>query len=155
MSNLLPLNFPHFIFRLRMKEVPPQIWDGIRQQWLVLTPEEWVRQHLIRYLIEVRGALPASVSQEYPIRLCGTRQRADVVITGRDGQVCLVAECKAPGVELSQQVWAQAIRYNSALKAPYVVMTNGEKHLCGHFDAALGRYVALDDFPDLHPFFRV
>ena len=77
-------------------ENPPKIWDAVRRRWLVLTPEEWVRQHLIRLLVERGGVPPGNVSQEYPVALSGAAQRADVVVTGRDGRPCLLAECKAP-----------------------------------------------------------
>ena len=91
MERLFQLNFPRYVFRLRVDAAPPQIWDGVRKRWLVLTPEEWVRQHLIRFLVEEKGAFAACVSQERPVELAGTRQRADVTVTGRDGRICLVA----------------------------------------------------------------
>ena len=72
MERLFQLNFPRYVFRLRMDAAPPQIWDGVRKRWLVLTPEEWVRQHLIRFLVEEKGAFAACVSQERPVELAGT-----------------------------------------------------------------------------------
>ena len=77
MSALTQLNFPRFVFRMRLMENPPKIWDAVRRRWLVLTPEEWVRQHLIRLLVERGGVPPGNVSQEYPVALSGRR--------GRDG----------------------------------------------------------------------
>ena len=102
-------------------ENPPKIWDAVRRRWLVLTPEEWVRQHLIRLLVERGGVPPGNVSQEYPVALSGAAQRADVVVTGRDGPPCLLAECKAPDVPLGREVFAQAVRYNSVVAAPYEI----------------------------------
>ena len=67
MERLFQLNFPRYVFRLRVDAAPPQIWDGVRKRWLVLTPEEWVRQHLIRFLVEEKGAFAACVSQERPV----------------------------------------------------------------------------------------
>ena len=139
MERLFQLNFPRYVFRLRMDAAPPQIWDGVRKRWLVLTPEEWVRQHLIRSLGEEKGA----------------RQRADVTVTGRDGRICLVAECKAPHVPLDERVLAQAVRYNSVLEAPFILVTNGLRHVCCRRDAESGRYCPTAEFPDLSPFFRV
>ena len=78
MSALTQLNFPRFVFRMRLMENPPKIWDAVRRRWLVLTPEEWVRQHLIRLLVERGGVPPGNVSQEYPVALSGAAQRADV-----------------------------------------------------------------------------
>ena len=138
-----------------MDAAPPQIWDGVRKRWLVLTPEEWVRQHLIRFLVEEKGAFAACVSQERPVELAGTRQRADVTVTGRDGRICLVAECKAPHVPLDERVLAQAVRYNSVLEAPFILVTNGLRHVCCRRVAESGRYCPTAEFPDLSPFFRV
>lgn len=148
------LNFPPYPFRIRNRDAVLQIWDNIRKKWLVLSPEEWVRQHLIRFLIEARGALPASVSQEYPIVLGDTRQRADLVVFDRNGHPCLLAECKAPGVDLTQTTLAQAVRYNSILKTPFVLLTNGIKHICYRYDPS-GRWLTMNDIPDLSPFFRI
>ena len=155
MERLFQLNFPRYVFRLRRDAAPPQIWDGVRKRWLVLTPEEWVRQHLIRFLVEEKGAFAACVSQERPVELAGTRQRADVTVTGRDGRICLVAECKAPHVPLDERVLAQAVRYNSVLEAPFILVTNGLRHVCCRRDAESGRYCPTAEFPDLSPFFRV
>lgn len=139
---------------MRMEGHSPKIWDDIRRLWLVLTPEEWVRRHLVRYLVEEKGVLPASVSQEYPVAVGGMAQRADVAVTGRDGRVCLLVECKAPDVPLDEKVWAQAVRYNSVVGAPYLAITNGLQHFCCSLGSS-SRYTAMDGFPDLSPFFRI
>lgn len=97
MSALTQLNFPRFVFRMRLTENPPKIWDAVRRRWLVLTPEEWVRQHLIRLLVERGGVPPGNVSQEYPVALSGTAQRADVVVTGRDGRPCPAGRMQGAG----------------------------------------------------------
>ena len=154
MSAFEALNFPRYLFRVRTGDRPPKIWDDIRRQWLVLTPEEWVRRHLVRYLVEEKGVLPACVSQEYPVALGGMAQRADVAVTGRDGRVCLLVECKAPDVPLDEKVWAQAVRYNSVVGAPYLAITNGLQHFCCSLGSS-SRYTVMDGFPDLSPFFRI
>ena len=112
-------------------ENPPKIWDAVRRRWLVLTPEEWVRQHLIRLLVE------------------------RVVVTGRDGRPCLLAECKAPDVPLGREVFAQAVRYNSVVAAPYVLITNGLLHCCSSLDRSTGRYAVVEGLPDLSPFLGI
>ena len=144
MSALTQLNFPRFVFRMRLTENPPKIWDAVRRRWLVLTPEEWVRQHLIRLLVERGGVPPGNVSQ-----------RADVVVTGRDGRPCLLAECKAPDVPLGREVFAQAVRYNSVVTAPYVLITNGLLHCCSSLDRSTGRYAVVEGLPDLSPFLGI
>ena len=135
-------------------ENPPKIWDAVRRRWLVLTPEEWVRQHLIRLLVERGGVPPGNVSQEYPVALSGAAQRADVVVTGRDGRPCLLAECKAPDVPLGREVFAQAVRYNSVVAAPYVLITNGLLHFSS-LDRSTGRYAVVEGLPDLSPFLGI
>ena len=127
-------------------ENPPKIWDAVRRRWLVLTPEEWVRQHLIRLLVERGGVPPGNVSQEYPVALSGAAQRADVVVTGRDGRPCLLAECKAPEIRIDERTLAQAVRYNSVLGARFVILTNGLRHYCCEYRD--GKYVQLSGFPD-------
>lgn len=148
------LNFPKFDFRMRHTAGVGQIWDAVRKIWLVLTPEEWVRQHLIRYMSECRGVVPQLIAREHPVCLNGMMQRADVVIYGPDGRIRLVAECKAPEVELDKAVLGQVVRYNSVLGAPFVVLTNGRRHLCYARDEESGKYIPMDDFPDFRNSFR-
>ncbi len=123
------------------------MWDELRGQWLVLTPEEWVRRHLIHFLITVCGAQPLRIVQEYPVSLNGQAQRADVVVVDDTAQPLLVAECKAPEVAISRQTYEQALRYNTVLGARYVVLTNGLKHYC--YELTTDGYRTLDQFPIL------
>lgn len=150
MNSFPRLNFPPVEFRIRRSGAVRQIWDNIRRQWLVLTPEEWVRQHLIRCLTDYRGVVPQQIAQEHPVGLNGMNQRADVVVYGHDGRIALLAECKAPTVELCGKVLDQAVRYNSKLGARYVVLTNGLVHYCYTFDSHTGQYAPLDHFPDIN-----
>ena len=145
MSALTQLNFPRFVFRMRLTENPPKIWDAVRRRWLVLTPEEWVRQHLVAYLVTHCGVPPKRIVEEYAVALNGQAQRADVVVVDDAAEPLLVAECKAPGIPVGRQTLAQAVRYNSVLKARYVVLTNGLKHYC--CELRDGEYVQLGAFP--------
>ena len=86
MSALTQLNFPRFVFRMRLMENPPKIWDAVRRRWLVLTPEEWVRQHLVAYLVTHCGVPPKRIVEEYAVALNGQAQRADVVVVGDRGR---------------------------------------------------------------------
>ena len=155
MPALPKLNFPAIRLRARRRGDGVEVWDSLRGIYLVLTPEEWVRQHLIRLLVERGGVPPGNVSQEYPVALSGTAQRADVVVTGRDGRPCLLAECKAPDVPLGREVFAQAVRYNSVVTAPYVLITNGLLHCCSSLDRSTGRYAVVEGLPDLSPFLGI
>lgn len=148
MSALPQLNFPGYRFRVRREGGALRIWDALRGCWLVLTPEEWVRQHLLRYLVEGCGAPPAMVRQECPVCVQGMPQRADVVVYGADARPLLLAECKAPEVAVTRQVFDQAVRYNAVLGARYIVVTNGLRHAIHEYlpDAS---YAPLREFPRL------
>ena len=130
MEELPKLNFPAIRLRARRREGLVEVWDPIRGIYLVLTPEEWVRQHLIAYLVSH----------------CGP-QRADVVVVGDRGEPVLLAECKAPNIPIGRHTLAQAVRYNSVLGARYVVLTNGLKHYCCEWRD--GVFVPLGGFPVL------
>lgn len=147
MLRLPKLNFPAIRLRARRQGAQVEIWDALRGQYLVLTPEEWVRQHLVAYLVSHCGAQPGRIVAEYAVALNGQPQRADVVVVDDGGRPLLVAECKAPGVPVNEKVLSQVVRYNSVLGARYVVLTNGRVHYC--CECRDGRYVQLAGFPDL------
>lgn len=147
MEGLPKLNFPAIRLRARRRGAAVEVWDPLRGLYLVLTPEEWVRQHLIGYLTTHCGVPAGRIVEEYAVTLNGQPQRADVVVVGDRGEAVLLAECKAPGVALGSRTLAQAVRYNSVVGARYVVLTNGLRHYCcEHRD---GDYVRLGGFPDL------
>lgn len=165
-ANLPKLNFPPAKFRVSRDARGMLIWDALRKMWLRLTPEEWVRQHLIEYLIDVCGAPAAAIRQEYPVSLGGMAQRADVVVFGMGAEMgtdagtgagaraatatmrpILLAECKAADVEVDEAVFAQAVRYNAVVGARYVVITNGLRHFV-HELLPDGSYAPLQDFPN-------
>ncbi len=147
MSLFPRLNFPAIKLRARRRDDGVEVWCDNRGAWLVLTPEEWVRRHLVAYLTDGCGAHPMRIVEEYAVRLNGQTQRADAVVVGDDGRPLLVAECKAPGVGIDRQALAQAVRYNSVLGARYVVLTDGMRHYC--YERREGDYVPLDGFPRL------
>ncbi|MFI3269074.1 MAG: type I restriction enzyme HsdR N-terminal domain-containing protein [Rikenellaceae bacterium] len=129
MQNSLPkLNFPAINLRLRRSEGSIQLFDQLRRIYIVLTPEEWVRRHLIALLIERLSVPPAQIVLEYPVPLNGQRQRADLVVVANDGSPRLLCECKAADVKISQSTLDQAVRYNSVLQARYLFLTNGLNH---------------------------
>ena len=147
MNELPKLQFPPIQLRGRRVEGKAQIWDDLRQMWLVLTPEEWVRQHLVAHLIHRCGAAPLRLVEEYPVSLNGQAQRADVVVVNDHARPFLLAECKAPEVAITRATLDQAVRYNSVLGARYLILTNGLRHYCyEHLD---GQYIPLNAFPTL------
>ena len=140
------LHFPPLVWRSRRRGSQTEVWDALRQCYLVLTPEEWVRQHLIGYLVSHCGALSLRIVQEYPVPLNGQPQRADVVVVDDAARPLLLAECKAPEVPIDRAVFAQAVRYNSVLGARYAVLTNGLTHYC--WEVCGGQYRPMQGFPD-------
>ena len=125
MQEFAKLIFPRPQLRLKEDAKGCLVWSETRRQWLVLTPEEWVRRHLVAWLISELGVPLLNVVEEYPVPLNGQPQRADVVAIGRDTKPLLLAECKASDVAIDQRVLDQAVRYNSVLGARYLVLTNG------------------------------
>lgn len=141
------LNFPAIRLRARQRGDNVEVWDALRGQYLVLTPEEWVRQHLVAFLVSHCGVQPRRLVAEYAVAINGQPQRADVVVVDGCARPLLVAECKAPDVPVNEKVLSQVVRYNSVLGARYVVLTNGRVHYC--CECRDGRYVQLTGFPDL------
>ena len=142
------LNFPSIRLRGRRVGEQAQIWDEERRMWLVLTPEEWVRQHLKGHLVAACGVIPTRMVAEYPVPLNGQAQRADLVVVDEVGRPLLLAECKAPEVPIDRSTLDQAVRYNSVLGARYLILTNGLRHYC-YECVGEGCCQPLADFPKL------
>lgn len=123
------LNFPEYDFRITEKDGKLYIFDPVRRKQVRLTPEEWVRQHVIRFLMEEHGVPGALIRTEAEITLHRTRKRFDIAVYERNGRPLMAVECKAPGVPLSQQELDQLVRYNMTLKVRFLVLTNGIRHL--------------------------
>ena len=114
-----------YVFKQREKDGKTQVFDPIRKKWLSLTPEERVRQQLILFLLNVQKIPESHISVEKAITVNGMAKRYDLVVFGTDGKPQMVVECKAPEVEITQQVIEQAGRYNKTLRAPLLGVTNG------------------------------
>lgn len=123
------------------------VWDSLRGRYLLLTPEEVVRRHVIAFLVSHCGVLPHSIAQEYQVKINGTAQRADIVVIGNDFKPKILVECKAPEVNIDKSVLAQAVRYNAVLGAQYIVLTNGWQHLC--VECIDGKYCTMGSFPTM------
>lgn len=132
--NLQKLNFPDLETRFKEKSNgQKQIFDGIRKKFVDLTPEEWVRQHLVSYLIKIKNIPPSLISVEKQLVLNETKRRTDVVVYNSILSPLLIIECKAPNVILNQETLNQALGYNLVLNVPYVLLTNGLSHICFHY----------------------
>lgn len=140
------LNFPAIDARFQNSEAGVlQVFDMVRRKFVVLSPEEWVRQHLIHYLVYHREVPLSMVSVEKQLLLNGTRKRTDVVIFNSSLKPLMIIECKAPSVELDQKAVNQILRYNLTLQVPYLFMTNGLQHICLRIDGPEPEI--LKDFP--------
>ena len=144
MPESVKLIFPTISPRIKSEEGEKFIWDSLRGKWLVLTPEEWVRQHTIGWLVAHKGVPALRITQEYPVKINGLNQRADIVVMNECAKPHILVECKAPDVILDHEVVMQAIRYNSIVGARYILLTNGLK-LYG-YEYADGKYRGLKEF---------
>lgn len=142
-----PLNLPPYPFKITEKDKVHFIFDEIRKKHLVLTPEEWVRQHFIRYLINEKF-FPATLLQiEGGLRLNQTRKRSDILVYNQLAEKLMIIECKAPSVAISQATFDQAARYNSVYKAPWIAVTNGLQHYYAKIDHKEGQFLFVEELP--------
>jgi hypothetical protein len=145
---MIKLKLPEFDSKVRIVENQQQIFDVIRRKYVLLTPEEWVRQHFINYLINHCLYPKSLMAIEKKVIVNGASQRADIVVYSRNGQPLMVVECKAPDVELSNSTFAQAARYNLILGAKYLVITNGNKHFCCKVNLQTGAFSLHNGIPN-------
>jgi len=141
------LQLPDYPFRIREKEGKKLIFDEFRHRWVVLTPEEWVRQHFVKYLVAEKQFPGTLIAVEKKVVINGLSQRFDLLVYDRMGKPLLVGEFKAPGVPVSQAAFNQALRYNSALMAPFFLVSNGLNHYLCRIDFENHHTVYLRDIP--------
>lgn len=141
------LNLPAYEFRTTEQNGKRQIYDPIRQRYVRLTPEEWVRQHFLQYLTQELGVPSGLLATEAPFQYDEQSWRADIVAYDRQGDPLLLVECKAPSVSIGQDAFDQGSRYNLVLDAPFLVVTNGHVHYACHIDLEAQHYTFLDDLP--------
>lgn len=142
------LNLPAYNFRIIKKNEKPFIFDDLRKKFVALTPEEWVRQHFIRFLIEVKHYPASLIAIEKQLVINGLKKRCDAVVYSRNAEPLMIIEFKATTVSIAQQTFDQAAVYNSKLKVDYFIISNGLKHYCCRLDKNVLQYNFLDDIPD-------
>ena len=145
------LNLPAFAHKLKQIDGKPYIFDLLRRKYVRITPEEWVRQHVVHLLINQYQYPKSLIKTEGGVVLNTLQKRTDLVVFDRAGQPFLVVECKAPHIPLSQAVFDQIARYNHVHKAPYLFITNGLTHYCCGIDHETVSLTFLDDFPAYSP----
>lgn len=145
---MVKLNFPEYSFRFKNSENKRLIFDPVRKKFVILTPEEWVRQHTLQFLINEKEYSVSLINVEKQLLLHGTKKRYDIVVFNPDGSIFLIVECKAPTIEITQDTFDQIARYNLVTQAEYVMVTNGLDHYYCQMDYKNERYVFLRELPE-------
>jgi len=143
-----PLNLPTYFFRIKEDRGKKYIFDEIRRRFVLLTPEEWVRQHLVNYLVTVKNFPLPLISVEKGFQNNKRKHRYDLLVYNRKGEPIMIIECKAPDVEINQHVFDQAGRYNNKYNATYMLISNGLKHYCCQINKLNRQYSFLHEIPD-------
>lgn len=141
------LNLPKTNLRITKQGDKYAVFDILRKRYVRLTPEEWVRQHFVHFLMEHKGFPAARMANEVGITLNQTSKRCDTVCYDRNTRPLVIVEYKAPHIALSQETLDQICRYNMVLRVPYMMLSNGMQHLCIEVDYEKGGYRFLDDIP--------
>ncbi len=145
------LNLPKAPLRVEERDGMTCVFDPLRRRWVALTPEEWVRQNFVFFLIAAKGYPAGLIGNEIALRLNNTSRRCDTVIYTTSGAPWMIVEYKAPHIPINQAVLEQILRYNIVAKAPYLTLSNGMTTYCCEIDAATGRHRFLEDLPP-YPF---
>ena len=144
------LNFPSYSFRFKNSENKVSIFDAIRKKFIILTPEEWVRQHVVQFLMTEKNYPQSLLNVEKVLQVNGLRKRYDIVVYNSDGTIHILIECKAPEVTISQNTFDQIAQYNMTLQSNYLMVTNGMNHYFCQMDFENEKYQFLTELPNYH-----
>lgn len=144
----MPLNLPEYPLKVKKNGSRLSVFDRLRKRYVALTPEEWVRQHFVEYLIEEKQFPAALMANEVSLMQNGIKRRCDTLVADREGQPLVIVEYKAPEIEITQQVFDQIVRYNMVLRARYLMVSNGMSHYCCQIDYENNTYSFLNDIPE-------
>jgi predicted type IV restriction endonuclease len=142
------LNLPQYRFKIKSETQRKYIFDNIRRRYVLLTPEEWVRQHFTAWLVSEKKYPVPLIAVEMALKTVRMDRRADIVVFSRDGKPVMIIECKAPSIRISQKVFDQVARYNMNLKVDYLAVSNGMVHYCAKLDHEERTWFFLKEFPD-------
>lgn len=148
LNSMIKLNLPEFDFRLRESKKRTEIFDEFRMKFVVLTPEEWVRQNLLKYLHLEKKIPKGLIAVEKGLMVNKLQKRTDVVIYNKMGEACMIIECKAPEISISQDTFEQIARYNMTLRVDYLLVSNGLDHYCSKIDFEKSQFSFLEEIPD-------
>ncbi|MEK6153716.1 type I restriction enzyme HsdR N-terminal domain-containing protein [Flavobacteriaceae bacterium 3-367] len=142
------LNFSAYDFRFKNSENKVHIFDVIRKKFVVLQPEEWVRQHVVHHLLFNKKYPKSHINVEKQLQLNTLKKRYDVVVFNPDGTIEILVECKSPDTKITQTVFDQIARYNMQLRAKFLMVTNGLEHYYCQMDLEEEKYTFLEHIPD-------
>ena len=142
------LNFPAYDFRFKNSENKVHIFDPIRKKFVVLQPEEWVRQNVVQFLIHERKYPKSLINVEKQLTVNTLKKRYDIVIFDSLGNITLLVECKSPKITVNQETFDQIAKYNMQLKAEFLMVTNGLQHFYCKMDFSKEKYTFLEQIPD-------
>ena len=144
----MELTLPPYEVRLRQSDGHRQVFDVLRRKYVALTPEEWVRQHFVHFLIDHKGYPKGLMANEVELRVGEKRLRCDTLLYNRALQPLMIMEYKAPEICITQKVFDQVSAYNLLLHVDYLVVSNGRQHYCCRMDYEKRTYTFLQDIPD-------
>jgi hypothetical protein len=142
------LQFPTYSFRFKNSENKVAIFDEIRKKFIIVTPEEWVRQHVVQFLLQDKKYPKSHINVEKLLKINSLTKRYDIVVFKPDGNITILVECKAPEVKITQSAFDQIARYNMTLNADYLMVTNGLNHYFCKMDYENEKYDFLTDLPE-------
>ena len=144
----MQLNFPEYTFRVSKQANAQLIFDPIRKRWIKLTPEEWVRQHVIAFLVQSKNYPASLLAVERELQFNTRKKRFDMLVFSREGHAFMLIETKAPEVKLNNETLMQICTYNMVFKVPYLFISNGLEHMLYQLNG-LGNFEPIQEFPNL------
>jgi hypothetical protein len=143
----VPLNLPSYPFKLKEEAGNYFIFDEIRKKFLLLTPEEWVRQHVVQYLITEKNYPRSLIKLEGGLKLNSLQKRTDILFYNSGGEKILLVECKAPHITITQETFDQIARYNFIHRVKWLMVSNGLQHFYCEIDLKKGSYHFVNELP--------
>lgn len=145
---MFELNLPHYETKIAENDGKRTIFDNLRRCYVALTPEEWVRQHFVHFLLEHCNYPATLMGNEVGLTLNGTKKRCDTVVYDRNLKPRIIIEYKAPTVRINKEVFAQIARYNLVLKVDYLIVSNGIQHYCCKMDYTNNAFEFINSIPE-------
>lgn len=141
---MISIDFPSHTLKIKQEQGKEYIFDSVRKKWMRLTPEEWVRQNFLQYLLQEKKYPSSLIAVEKEIKLGDLKKRCDIVIY-KNQKPWMVIECKEPGISLKDMVWEQVLAYNITLQVTYIIITNGNETL--GFEITENQVKAVESLP--------